>query len=61
VDWRKLHREELCNFNCSPDVTGVIKSRRILYVGDVAHVWDRVELYTEFWWGNLRTGDHFED
>jgi len=24
-------------------------------------VWGRGEVYTEFWWGNLREGDHLED
>jgi hypothetical protein len=24
-------------------------------------VWGRVELYTGFWWGNLREKDHLED
>ena len=25
------------------------------------HVWWRVELYTRFWWGNLRERDHLEN
>jgi hypothetical protein len=25
------------------------------------HVWARGEVYTGFWWGNLREGDHLED
>jgi hypothetical protein len=25
------------------------------------HVWERVEVQTGFWWGNLRDGDHFAD
>jgi hypothetical protein len=25
------------------------------------HVWKRAEVYTGFWWGNLRKGDHLED
>jgi hypothetical protein len=24
------------------------------------HVWWRVEVYTGFWWGNLREKDHLE-
>jgi hypothetical protein len=24
-------------------------------------MWGRVEVYTEFWWGNLRGRDHVED
>jgi len=25
------------------------------------HVWGRGEVYTGFWWGNLRESDHLED
>jgi hypothetical protein len=25
------------------------------------NVWGTGELYTGFWWGNLREGDHLED
>jgi hypothetical protein len=25
------------------------------------HVWRRGEVYTGFWWGNLRERDHLED
>ena len=25
------------------------------------HVWGRGEVYTGFWWGNLRKRDHLED
>jgi len=25
------------------------------------HVWGRGEVYTGFWWGNLREGGHLED
>ena len=25
------------------------------------HIWGRDEVYTEFWWDNLRERDHFED
>jgi len=25
------------------------------------HVWGRIEVYTGFWWGNLRERDHLED
>jgi hypothetical protein len=24
-------------------------------------IWYRVEVYTRFWWGNLRERDHLED
>jgi hypothetical protein len=25
------------------------------------HVWGRAEVYTEFWWGNLRGRDYLDD
>jgi hypothetical protein len=36
--WRKLHNEELYNLFVSPDVFGVIKSRRIRWTGHVARM-----------------------
>ena len=35
-EWRKLHTKELTNLYCSPNVIGVIKSRRIRWAGHVA-------------------------
>jgi hypothetical protein len=34
--WRKLHKEELCYQCCSPNIIGVIKSRRMRWAGHVA-------------------------
>jgi hypothetical protein len=36
--WRRLHNEELHNFLSLPDVTRVVKSRRMRWQGDVAHI-----------------------
>jgi hypothetical protein len=37
----------------------VIKPRRIRWAGHVARLEERrVEVHTEFWWGNLRNKDH---
>jgi len=35
-DWRKLHNKELNDLHCSPNVIGVIKSRRMRWAGHVA-------------------------
>jgi hypothetical protein len=36
--WRRLHNEELHNFYASPDVNGVIKSRRTRCAVYAAHI-----------------------
>jgi hypothetical protein len=61
-EWWKPHNEELNDLCYSPNIVRVIKSRRMRWTGHVARrVWGRVEVHTEFWWGNLREGDHLED
>ena len=36
-EWRQLHDEEIYDLYCSPNVSWVIKSRRMNWVGQVAH------------------------
>ena len=38
---RKLHNEELNDLYCSPNVVGVIKSRRMRWAGHVARMRER--------------------
>jgi len=59
-EWRKLHNEELNDLYCSPSIVHVIKSGRMRWLGHVAHI-GRGEVYTGFWWGDLREKDHLRD
>jgi len=52
-DGRKLYNEELYDVYCSPNIVRVIKWRRMRWAGHVARM-GRGEVYTRFWWGNLR-------
>jgi hypothetical protein len=52
-EWRKLHNEELYDLHSSPNIFRVIISKRMEWAGQVTHM-GRVEVYTGFWWGNLR-------
>jgi hypothetical protein len=55
--YRKLHNEELNDLYCSPNIARVINSRRIKGEGHVVGM-EKREMYTGFWWKNLRKRDH---
>jgi len=40
-EWRKLHNEELRNLYSSPNISRVIKSRRMRWEGHVARMGER--------------------
>jgi hypothetical protein len=54
---RNLHNEELNDLYSSPNILRVIKSRRMRWAGRMGIG----EVYTRFWWGNLREKDHMGD
>jgi len=44
-EWRKLHNEELNDFYCSTTIVRVNKSRRMRWMGRVAHMGERRDLH----------------
>jgi hypothetical protein len=59
-EWRKLHNEKLNDLYSSPSIVRAIKSKRMRWAGHVARM-GRGEVYTVFWWRNLREIDHLGD
>ena len=41
VEWRKLHKEELNDLHPSPNITRVIKLRRLKWTGRVARMGEK--------------------
>ena len=58
-EWRKLHNEVLNDLYSSPSIVRVIKSSRRRWAGLVVRM-GRVNVYTGFWWGNLKERDHLK-
>jgi hypothetical protein len=57
---KKLHDEEFNDLYLTLNIVRVSKSRRMRWAGYVARL-GRGEVFTGFWWGNLRERDHLED
>jgi hypothetical protein len=53
-DWRTLHNEELYNLYSSPNVIGVIISRRMRWAGHVVHMGRMRNVYSVFGWKTQR-------
>jgi hypothetical protein len=43
--WRKLHNEELHNLYCSPNIIGMMNSRRMRWAGHVAYTGEKGNAY----------------
>jgi hypothetical protein len=55
--WLKLHNEELHNLYCSPSIIRMIKSRRMRWVGHVAHMGIK-GMHVVFGWESRKDRDH---
>jgi len=59
-EWRRLHKEELNDLYCSPNIVGVIKSRRMRWAEHVARIGGeerRIQGFDGVTWGKETTGD----
>ena len=56
----RLHKEELNDLYCSPNIVRVIKSRRMRWAGHVERLGEDRGCIGS-WWGNRREGDHWGD
>jgi hypothetical protein len=57
---KKLHNEELNDMYSSPNITQVIKSRRMGWTVHLACM-GRGEVHTGLWWGHQKERDHLKD
>ena len=55
-----MHNEELNGLYSSPNIVRVIKSRRMKWAGDVAHMGEERGVYRS-WWGIRRERGHWGD
>jgi hypothetical protein len=56
-EWRKLHKEELCDLYSSPSIIRIVKSRRMGWASHVARMGRKVTLI-DYWWESERERDH---
>jgi hypothetical protein len=54
--WRKLHNEKLHNVYSSPNIIGIIKSRRMRRAGHVARM-GRRQMHRGYWWESQKESD----
>jgi hypothetical protein len=60
VEWRRLHNEEIYDLLFAQNVIRMTKSGRLRWAGRVA-VWERREMHTGWWLGNLRKMENLGD
>jgi hypothetical protein len=56
-DWRKHHNEEPHNLYSSANIIRMIKSRRMIWAGLVAHM-GRKGMHIGYWRGSQKERDH---
>jgi hypothetical protein len=54
--WKNLHNEELRNLYSSPNIIGIIKSKRMRWAGHIARN-ERRGIQTGVWWDNKKEID----
>ena len=61
TEWRKLRNEELNELYSTPNIFRVTKIEKNEMGGTCSAYRGRGEVYTWFWWGNLREIEHLGD
>jgi hypothetical protein len=55
--WRKLHNEEFHNLYSSPNIITMMKSRRMVRLGDVVRM-GRRGMHIGYWWESQKKREH---
>jgi hypothetical protein len=58
--WRKQHKEEVHNLYFSPNITRMMKSRKMILVGHTVSM-EEMRNAHKYWLENLNVREHSED